>query len=147
MLNEHNALHKIHSLNKKCIIQRVRAHVGINENKTADTLTKEARKLNNDKLPCVFFLSFSTLKDINAVAKSKLKNKAVKLKHQICEINTSRTLGNSLTRLKKKKNLRGMKVQKDGTIRYLPCRNCGSDTELSPEHFFLPCHFGHLTAD
>ena len=74
MLNVHNALHKIQNLNKKCIMQRVPVHVGIDENETTDVLTKEARKLNNDKLPCVFFLSFSTLKDINAVAKSKLKN-------------------------------------------------------------------------
>ena len=86
--------------------------------------------LVNDKLSCVV-----TLKVINAVAKSKFKNMAVKLKHQICELNASRTLANILTRLRTC-YLRGMKIQKDGTKKYLPCRNCGSDTELSPEHIF-----------
>ena len=80
------------------------AYVGIDENETADTLTKEARKLNNDKLPYV-----ATLKVINAVAKSKLKNKALKLKHQICELNTSRILANILTRLRTC-DLRGKKI-------------------------------------
>ncbi|GFV35987.1 hypothetical protein TNCV_2867451 [Trichonephila clavipes] len=32
-------------------MQWVPAYVGIDENKTADALPKEARKLNNDKLP------------------------------------------------------------------------------------------------
>ena len=51
-------------------MQWVPAHVGINENEIEDTMAKEARKLNNDKLPCVV-----TLKDINSVAKSKFKKK------------------------------------------------------------------------
>ena len=130
MLNVRNALHKILSQNKKCIMQWVPAHIGIDENETADTLAKETRKLNNDQLPCVV-----TLKDINNMAKSKLKNKAVKLKHQICELNTSRTLANILTRLRTR-HLRGMKIQKGGSKKHLTCRNCGSDTELSPELLF-----------
>ena len=61
VLNVHNALHKLHSLNIKCIMQWVLAHVRIDENATADTLAKEARKLNNDKLPSVVTLKILML--------------------------------------------------------------------------------------
>ena len=40
--NVQNVLHKIHNLNKKCILQWVPAHVGIDKIETADTLAKEA---------------------------------------------------------------------------------------------------------
>ena len=61
-MNVYNALHKIHSLNKKCILQWLLAHIDIDENETAYTLAKESRKLNNVKLPCVV-----TFKDINTL--------------------------------------------------------------------------------
>ena len=74
VLNIHNILHKIFFLNKKKYITHwMPAHVGIYENETADTLAIEEGKLNNDYLTCVV-----TLNDINAVAKSRLKDKAVK---------------------------------------------------------------------
>ena len=94
-------------------MQWVPAHVGIDENKSVNTSAKETRKLNNDKLPCVK----KKLKDINAVAKSKLKNKTGKLKHQICELNTSRILATILTR-RRTRDLREMKILKDGIKRY-----------------------------
>ena len=86
MLNIQNTLHKILSINKKCIMQWVLAHAGIDDNKNTDALTKKARKLNNDKFPRVV-----TLNEVNTVAKSRLKDKPMKLKHQICELDTSRT--------------------------------------------------------
>ena len=86
--------------------------------------------LDNNKLPCVV-----TLNDINAVSKSRFKDKAVKLKHQICELNTSRTLVNTLTWLRTR-HLRGMKIYRNRTTKYLRCRNCDPHTKLLPEHLF-----------
>ena len=48
---------------------------------------REAKKLNNEKLICAV-----TLNDINAASKSRLKDKAVKGKHKIYELDASRTL-------------------------------------------------------
>ena len=60
-------------------MQWMPAHVGIDENESAHTLAKEARKFNNGKLPCIV-----TLSNINSVANSRLKNKPLKRKQQIC---------------------------------------------------------------
>ena len=59
------------------------AHDRIDDNETADALVKEARKLNKDKVPRVVILT-----DVNAVGKSRLKDKVVKHSHQICELDT-----------------------------------------------------------
>ena len=73
-------------------MQWIPAHVGIDESKIADALGIDVRIHNNDKLLCVI-----TPIDINALPKLRLKDKAVKLRHQICEVDTNRTLTNILT--------------------------------------------------
>ncbi|GFX43276.1 hypothetical protein TNCV_2389841 [Trichonephila clavipes] len=64
------------------------AYVGIDENEVADTLAKEVRQLNSKANTATLV----TLSDINSVAKSRLNDKKIKLKHQIPEIDTSRNL-------------------------------------------------------
>ena len=111
-------------------MQRMLANVGIDENEIKDALTKQTRKLDNDKLPCVV-----TLDDTDAATKSRLKDKAVKLKHQIFETDTSKTLANTLTGLTTRQQ-RGMKINRDGSTTYLHFRNYDPAVEISSEYFF-----------
>ncbi|GFR22829.1 hypothetical protein TNCT_492021 [Trichonephila clavata] len=107
VLNIHIALHKILRFNKKCIIKCIPADVGINENETADALAKEARKVNNDKLPFVV-----TLNDINSVTRSTFTDKTLKFKYQTSELLiTNVTLANTFTRLRAR-HLRAIKYTK-----------------------------------
>ena len=78
-------------------MQWILAHVGITENEIGDALAKEARQLNTNRVTEV------TRSDISSVAKAKLIDRKIKIKHQIPEISTNRILNSTLNKTHNRK--------------------------------------------
>lgn len=115
-------------LKKKCILQWVPAHCGLEYNEIADSLANSGRCQDQTGTP-------TSLADANALIKLILKTpSAFKIKYQIPQLDVSRKTATTITRLQMK-HYKNMKISPDGTKTYQGCSNC-PDIELTPDHVF-----------
>ncbi|GFW71522.1 RNase H domain-containing protein [Trichonephila clavipes] len=121
-------LESLHCRWISCLLQWIPAHVNIEGNECADSLTKEGR--NDDQLcPTI------TLADANAVANYRLLPHRYK-KPLIVDFDCSRNLTSIIARLRTG-HFKGMKISSDKTRTYIPCKNC-TEAQLTPDHI-LEC--------
>ena len=88
-----SGLQDLQAINKTCTLQWILSHVETAINENADKLTKESRNLNINNNN-VF------LQDANVITKSKLREKSIQAKHQLCEINADRLITKTIIRLR-----------------------------------------------
>ncbi|GFV42602.1 probable RNA-directed DNA polymerase from transposon BS [Trichonephila clavipes] len=121
-------LEQLHNKRKSCILQWIPAHVNIEGNECADSLTKEARDIEHK---CTTI----TLDDANAVAKHRIMNHTFK-KPLVTEFDCPRIITSTIARLRTE-HLKGMKIHPDKTRSYVQCKHC-PDLQLTPNHI-LEC--------
>ncbi|KAF8776798.1 hypothetical protein HNY73_013743 [Argiope bruennichi] len=107
--------------------QKISSHVGIEGNKQAGTLAKEARAAHDSPLS-------ATALDANAVARQRFCTNQKKFS----VTNYKRDIRTTIARLRTG-HLRGMRLMSDGSRLYEECRHC-SDGLLDPEYIFS-CRF------
>ena len=70
----------------------------------------------------------------NAIARCRLKEKAIRVGQQVCEIDGNREITKTISRLRTG-HLSGIKINPNNTKTHVKCRIC-SDKEHSQRHIF-----------